>query len=577
MSFWPYCCRNNQIYRWQINHSIAPEPSSDRQPRQFCGGWDGLASYPQVAGCPDASQIDGQSQWIVVDSQHAILEDGSLWTWGETAWAHARDQGISLDTTALNSGGITCGRSPVRVGSDTGWTAVSGQLAMKGTALYSFGSNKDGRLGIGLAPSPGDGEWNLGKTKLAGGFYHSVISSGVSSVQLFSTTTNYTSLPSLTVVARNPLDINGVDLPAESGAGAVLTPEWYGSVVSVSVTAGGTEYASAPTIAFLPAGKGDLSAIATVADGKLTKVTITGSDYSWQAIPTVEITGGGGKNAVAVCDKISGPMTGVTVTATGGGYSTTSGLAGQRLRRLYCVVNGQAAAGTIALQASGVTEIKGPATGRIYSPQINGKTYIRAVGLGVVDKISGFTLPNAAGDIDSTGVGSVSVSTPAGVTPYSSVPTVQFWPKAATPGGSGACGTAIVENGVVTSVYITSPGSGYAAPPDVFISGGGGPTWTAYDPRYGVVAIKVTSSGSYESVPTVTVYDVESLSMYTDENNVTAPLGDDPSMVPVSAYAVLTGYVNSLALATGGSGYAASPLPTVTIAPPPTGYETRTG
>ena len=576
MSFWPYCCRNNQIYRWQINHSVAPAPSSDLQPRQFCGGFDGLASYPQVAGCPISSQIDYQAKWIAVDTQHAILEDGSLWTWGETAWAHARDQGISLDTTRVNGVGLTCGRSPVRVGSDTGWTAVSGQLAMKGTALYSFGSNKDGRLGIGLAPSPGDGEWNLGKTKLAGGFYHSVISSGVSSVKLFSTTTNYTSLPSLTVVARNPLDINGVDLPAESGAGAVLTPDWYGSVVSVSVTSGGTEYASAPTIAFSPAGKGDLSATATVTDGKLTKVTITGIDYSWQSIPTVEITGGGGKNAVAVCDKISGPMTGVTVTATGSGYSTTTGLAGQRLRRLYCVVNGQAAAGTIALQASGVTEIKGPATGRIYSPQINGKTYIRVEGLGVVGKISGITLPNAAGDIDSTGVGSVSVSTPAGVAPYTGTPTVQFWPKAATPGGSGACGTAIVENGVVTSVNVTSSGSGYAAAPDVFISGGGGPTWTAQNPLYGVVAIEVTSGGSYESVPTVTVYDFESLREYPDENDILTPAGDAPGMVPVGAYAVLTGYVNSLALTTSGSGYAASPLPTVTISPPPNGYETRT-
>lgn len=53
---------------------------------------------------------------------------------------------------------------------------------------------------------------------------------------------------------------------------------------------------------------------------------------------------------------------------------------------------------------------------------------------------------------------------------YTSAPTVAF----SGGGGTGAAGTAVIENGVVKSVTITNQGSGYTSAPTVAFSSGGG-------------------------------------------------------------------------------------------------------
>ena len=63
----------------------------------------------------------------------------------------------------------------------------------------------------------------------------------------------------------------------------------------------------------------------------------------------------------------------------------------------------------------------------------------------------------------------------AGGSGYTSAPTVSF----SGGGGSGAAGTAVVTNGVVTSIQITNPGTGYTGAPTISISGGGGSGATA--------------------------------------------------------------------------------------------------
>jgi hypothetical protein len=63
----------------------------------------------------------------------------------------------------------------------------------------------------------------------------------------------------------------------------------------------------------------------------------------------------------------------------------------------------------------------------------------------------------------------------AGGTGYTSVPAVAVTGG----GGSGAIGTAVVVNGVVTEVTLDDPGTGYTSAPTVAITGGGGSGATA--------------------------------------------------------------------------------------------------
>ena len=65
-------------------------------------------------------------------------------------------------------------------------------------------------------------------------------------------------------------------------------------------------------------------------------------------------------------------------------------------------------------------------------------------------------------------VGSVVISS--GGSGYTGAPTVAF----SGGGGTGAAGTAIIQNGAVTGVTITNPGQGYTSAPTVAFSGGGG-------------------------------------------------------------------------------------------------------
>jgi len=67
-----------------------------------------------------------------------------------------------------------------------------------------------------------------------------------------------------------------------------------------------------------------------------------------------------------------------------------------------------------------------------------------------------------------SGVGTIAVSD--GGSGYTSAPTVAFTGG----GGSGAAATAVLTDGVVTSVVVTDPGSGYTSTPTISFTGGGG-------------------------------------------------------------------------------------------------------
>lgn len=70
-------------------------------------------------------------------------------------------------------------------------------------------------------------------------------------------------------------------------------------VAGVRVTAAGTGYNSAPTVAFSGGGGTGAEATATVAGGVVTGINITNPGTGYTAAPTVSLTGGGGSGATA--------------------------------------------------------------------------------------------------------------------------------------------------------------------------------------------------------------------------------------------------------------------------------------
>ena len=73
------------------------------------------------------------------------------------------------------------------------------------------------------------------------------------------------------------------------------------SVASISVTAGGSGYTSAPTVTISdsPASGGNAVAFATVGSGAVSSITVLFTGFGYTTAPTITITGGGGSGATA--------------------------------------------------------------------------------------------------------------------------------------------------------------------------------------------------------------------------------------------------------------------------------------
>lgn len=65
------------------------------------------------------------------------------------------------------------------------------------------------------------------------------------------------------------------------------------------------------------------TAVATIASGGVTAVTVTNGGSGYASAPTVSFTGGAGTGAAATATVSGGEVTGVTVTAPGTGYTGT--------------------------------------------------------------------------------------------------------------------------------------------------------------------------------------------------------------------------------------------------------------
>jgi hypothetical protein len=99
-----------------------------------------------------------------------------------------------------------------------------------------------------------------------------------------------------------------------------------GSVTAITVTNGGTGYATAPTVAITGGGGSGATAVATVVSGVVTAITVTDDGAGYTTAPTVAIRGGGGSGASAtatIAAGVTGPQqlqtTSTDFTLTGDG------------------------------------------------------------------------------------------------------------------------------------------------------------------------------------------------------------------------------------------------------------------
>lgn len=267
------------------------------------------------------------------------------------------------------------------------------------------------------------------------------------------------------------------------GASAAATAVVSTGVTSVTVTAGGSGYTSAPDVVFT----GGTPTVAATAVANLDKglgaVTVTAGGSNYTTAPTVTITPNPGSSASATAVlATSGGIKSVTVGGSGTGYTNGDALI------FTPTSGGSGAAGTINVSGGNITSVTMTAAGSGY---ITAPTVTT-------------TTPGGSGNTLTAVIGKAvaSVTTSVAGSGFTSAPTIGFTGG----GGSGATATAATTTLTdVLSVTITNPGSGYGGTPTVSFQNGGGTSATATATTSGVIsAVNVTNGGSnYWSVPTV--------------------------------------------------------------------------
>jgi len=118
-----------------------------------------------------------------------------------------------------------------------------------------------------------------------------------------------------------------VALTGGGGTGATATAAISGGVASAAVTAGGAGYTTAPTVALTGGGGTGAAATATITSGAVTAITITAPGTGYTSAPTVALTGGGFTTAATATAAISAAVTALTLTSQGSGYAMAPAVA----------------------------------------------------------------------------------------------------------------------------------------------------------------------------------------------------------------------------------------------------------
>lgn len=212
----------------------------------------------------------------------------------------------------------------------------------------------------------------------------------------------------------------------------------------VTITGGGYNYSSAPTLTFYGGSPSTApTATTTLDNGSVALVSLTnpGNGYGINDLPQVAFSGGGtDTGAILTANLAPGTVENIVVTAPGSGYH----------------------AGVVTVTISG------------------------GGGSGATAVVTDFTSPAGVKKITITNAGSG----------YTSAPTVTI---NANGFGNGAKAFAQVSAGAVQSVTVVNGGSGYTYPPTLTFIGGGGTDADGYAKLTGtqVASIHVSEGGSY--------------------------------------------------------------------------------
>lgn len=268
------------------------------------------------------------------------------------------------------------------------------------------------------------------------------------------------------------------------GSGAAATAVVSGGVVvSITLDNGGTGYASAPTVTFTGSGGTGAQAQATLVPAGVLSVDILNRGTNFFGVPTLTFVGGGGTGAAArPILSGPGPLSEIRMTAGGTGYTTIPAVA--------ITDNGTGATADATVLAGEVTAFVVTAGGAGYTaaPRI------------IVDGDGQGALGQAVLTADAV----TSINLLSGGSGYTAA-TVRIQ------GGTGSGATAEVTgiaNGVITEITITNDGGENYTDPQVAITGGGGAnaTATAAIGAGEIVEVVVDHPGhGYTSAPTVIV------------------------------------------------------------------------
>ena len=201
-----------------------------------------------------------------------------------------------------------------------------------------------------------------------------------------------------------------------------------GGVVTITVTTGGTGYASAPVVAISGGGGTGASAYAHMAGTLVESVAILNGGSSYTSVPTISFAGGSGTSAAAVAT--IAPMTVAPISFFKGRYGDVYGVDGMGRGLRWNSIDA-------AVEQIGLMK---PASG----PAVTAQSAVTNGYLTAIQMVN-----NGGG--------------------YSSPPVVTI-----SGGGASkqATGRALLANGRVTGVRLTNPGAGYASPPTVAFTGG---------------------------------------------------------------------------------------------------------
>jgi FtsP/CotA-like multicopper oxidase with cupredoxin domain/fibronectin type 3 domain-containing protein len=227
---------------------------------------------------------------------------------------------------------------------------------------------------------------------------------------------------------------NGTGATAEATVGA------NGAITAINITNPGHNYSNAK-VDITGSGTGAAASATIVKKGAVVSVTVNSPGTGYTA-PVVTFSGNGGAAATAY-----GGVDQVTVISGGSGY-------------IFPTVEFDLPDDPNGVRAEGYADIDANGTVTAVHVTTAGSGYLNAPGVAIhngtlADPIAGATLAVASSSLSIT-----SIALDAFGADYNKAPDVII----TDPTGSGATATAVLDNGIISAISLTKPGSGYLIP-----------------------------------------------------------------------------------------------------------------